>query len=434
VAYPIALSPETVVSLIIFLSFLGAILSAKLKTSYPTIIVVIGLALSLLRISGALQSIPFDRSNILGFVVPPMIFQAAMRTHIETFRTVEKTVISLAVFGVVISAIITGLVINVVTGVPLAVALMFGVIIAPTDPVSVVSLLKRVRSPERLTALLESEAYLNNATPVILYSVAASLSFNPTDLGAFAYNLLGGVGVGLLVSVVAELLYKLITEPLADTSFTIAVMFGSYVLAESFGMSGLMAVPIAGLYMGNRTMRTAMSEETRSTTTTFWEVATFMATSFAFLLIGLKTDFTLLITYAPVIIVAFLAILAARVISVYPIVGLAKIMREKIAHSWTRVIAFAGLRGAVSIALALSLPETPFRNMIVAMTFGVALLSLVVQPEIMKVYLRTDRLTSYGENEQQANAIQTPLLREPMFNNEAQLICHTRREADGKPA
>jgi CPA1 family monovalent cation:H+ antiporter len=422
VAEPVALSPEAVVSLIIFLSFLGAILSAKLKTSYPTIIIVIGLALSLLRIGGALQSIPFDRSIILGFVVPPMIFQAAMRTRIQTFRTVEKTVISLAIFGVVISAIITGLVINVVAGVPLAVALIFGVIIAPTDPVSVVSLLKRIRSPERLTVLLESEAYLNNATPVILYSVAASLSFNPTDLGTFAYNLLGGVGVGLLVSVVAELLYKLITEPLAETSFTIAVMFGSYVLAESFGMSGLMAVPIAGLYMGNRTMRTAMSEHTRSTMTTFWEVATFMATSLAFLLIGLKTDFTLLIAYAPAIIVAFLAILAGRVISVYPIVGLAKMMRENIPHSWTRVIAFAGLRGAVSIALALSLPETRFRNMIVAMTFGVALLSLVVQPEIMKVYLRTARLTSHGENEQQANAIQAPSPREPTFNNEAQGI------------
>jgi len=408
VADPVALSPATIVSLIIFLSFLGAILSAKLKTSYSTILIVIGLALSFLRIGGGLESIPFDGSMILGFVVPPMIFEAAMRTRIQTFRTVEKTVISLAIFGVVISAIITGLVINVVVGLPLSIALMFGVIIAPTDPVSVVSLLKRVRSPERLTVLLESEAYFNNATPVILYSVAASLSFNSVNLGTFAYDLLGGVGVGLVVSVVAELLHKLITEPLAETSFTIAVMFGSYALAESLGMSGLIAVPIAGLYMGNRTMRTAMSEETRNTMTKFWEVATFMATSFAFLLIGLKTDFTLLITYAPAITVAFLAILAARVISVYPVVGLAKMMREKIPHSWTRVIAFAGLRGAVSIALALSLPETPFKNMIVAMTFGVALLSLVVQAEIMQVYLGNARLTSCGENEQQPNTIRTP--------------------------
>jgi len=394
---PITWSPVTVVSLVIFLSFLGAILSSRLKVSYPMVIITIGLVLSILRVGGALQSVPFNSTVILGFVVPPIIFEAAMRTRLETFRTIEKTVISLAIFGVLISAIVTGLVLNIVTGLPLAVALMFGVIISPTDPVSVVSLLKRARAPERLTALLESEAYFNNATPVILYSVAASLSFNPVDLGTFAYNLLGGVGVGLAVSAIAELLHRLITEPMAETSFTIAVMFGSYALAESLGMSGLIAVPIAGLYMGNRTMRTAMSEETRTTMTKFWEVVTFMATSFAFLLIGLRTDFTLLITYAPVIMAAFLAILAARVISVYPIIRLARIMRENIPRSWTRIIAFAGLRGAVSIALALSLPETPFRNEIVAMTFGVALLSLVVQAEIMQVHFKTTKLTSYEE-------------------------------------
>jgi CPA1 family monovalent cation:H+ antiporter len=401
------MSPVTVVSLVIFLSFLGAILGAKLKVSYPTIIIAIGLVLSLLRV-GSTLSVPFDSTVILGFVVPPMIFEAAMRTRLQTFRTVEKTVISLAIIGVVISAIITGLVLNVATALPLSVALMFGVIISPTDPVSVVSLLKRARAPERLTALLESEAYFNNATPVILYSVAASLSFSSVSLSTFAYDLLGGVGVGLLVSAVAELLHKLITEPLAETSFTIAVMFGSYALAETLGMSGLIAVPIAGLYMGNRTMRTAMSEETRTTMTKFWEVITFMATSFAFLLIGLKTDFGLLITYAPFIMAAYLAILVARIISVYPIIGLAKIMREKIPHTWTRAITLAGLRGAVSIALALSLPEIPFKNVIVAMTFGVALLSLVVQAEIMQVYVRNAKLSSCGENEQQPNTRQTP--------------------------
>jgi monovalent cation:H+ antiporter, CPA1 family len=392
VADPVAWSPVTVVSLVIFLSFLGAILSSRLKVSYPTVIIAIGLALSILRVGGALQSVPFDSTVILGFVVPPMIFEAAMRTRLETFRTVEKTVISLAIFGVLISAIVTGLVLNIVTGLPLAVALMFGVIVSPTDPVSVVSLLKRVRAPERLTALLESEAYFNNATPVILYSVAASLSFNPFSLGTFAYNLLGGVGVGLLVSAVAELLHKLITEPLAETSFTIAVMFGSYALAESLGMSGLIAVPIAGLYMGNRTMRTAMSEETRTTMTKFWEVVTFMATSFAFLLIGLRTDFTLLITYAPFIAAAFLAILVARVVSVYPIIGLVNMMRERIPHSWTRLLAIAGLRGAVSVALALSLPESNFKDTIVAMTFGVALLSLMVQAEILQVFAKSMKL------------------------------------------
>ena len=117
-----------------------------------------------------------------------------------------------------------------------------------------------------------------------------------------------------------------------------------------------------------------------------------MATSFAFLLIGLKADFALLITYAPFILAAFLAILVARVVSVYPIIGLTNMMRERIPHSWTRLLAIAGLRGAVSVALALSLPESSFKDTIVAMTFGVALLSLVVQAEILQFSAKSMKL------------------------------------------
>ena len=386
-------SPLTVLSLIIVLSFLGAILSDKIKASYTTVMIAIGLVLSFLRIAGGLSGIAFDRTVILGLVVPPLIFEAAMRTRIETFRSVQKTVLSLAILGVVISAIVSGLVLNVVSGLPLAVALMFGVIVSPTDPVSVVHVLKKVRAPERLTTILETEAYFNNATPVVLYPIAISLSFSPLqNLGMFGYNLLGGVLVGLAVSAAAELLHRLITEPLAETSFTIAVMYGSYVFAESLGVSGLIAVPIAGLYMGNRTMRTAMSEETRTTMTKFWEVVTFMATSFAFLLLGLKADFRLLIVYSPLIITAFAAILVARIFSVYPIIWFTRVVGERIPSSWTRVIVFAGLRGAVSVALALSLPESPFKDIIVAMTFGVALLSLIPQAEILQVYVKRVKL------------------------------------------
>ena len=312
-----------------------------------------------------------------------------MRTRYEVFKTVRKTVVALAIFGVVISALISGAVLHVALGLPLAVALAFGVIVSPTDPVSVVNVLKRAKAPERLTTVLESEAYFNDATAVILYPVAVSLSFSPLQsISLFAYTLGGGVLVGLVVSGLAELLYRQVTEPLAETTFTIVVMFGSYLLAENLGVSGLVTVAIVGLYMGNRTMRTAMSEETRITMTKFWEVVAFMATSFAFLLLGLKADFGLLITFAPFILAAFAAILVARIFSVYPITLFTALLGERMERSWTKVLAFAGLRGAVSVALALSLPESSFKGTIVAMTFGVALLSLIVQGEILQGYLK----------------------------------------------
>jgi CPA1 family monovalent cation:H+ antiporter len=380
----------TVGLLVIVLSFLAAVLSEKLKISYTTILVIIGLVLSFLRIAGGLSEIPLDRSIILGLVVPPLIFEAAMRTRFEVFKTVRNTVLALAIFGVVISAILSGMVLNLALGLPLAVALTFGVIVAPTDPVSVVNILKRSKAPSRLVTLLETEAYFNDATAVILYPIAISLSFSPIQsVALFAYTFGGGILIGFIFSGIAELLHRLVTEPLAETSFTIAVMFGSYTFAESIGVSGLVAVAIAGLYMGNRTMHVAMSEETRTTMTKFWEVVTFLVTSLAFLLLGLKADVSLLAGFAPLVLAAFGAMLLGRLLSVYPIVALAGFVGEKIPASWTKVLAGAGLRGVISVALALSLPqELPFRETIVAMTFGVALLSLIVQGELLHVYLK----------------------------------------------
>jgi len=384
-----ATSPLTIALFVIILSFVAAILAEKLKVSYTTVLILIGFTVSFLGISGELGNIPLDRTIVLGLLVPPMIFQAAMRTRYETFRTIRKTVLALAVFGVVVSALASGAILNIGLGLPLAAALTFGVIVSPTDPVSVVNALKRMRAPERLTTILETEAYFNDATAVMLYPVALSVSFSPLhEVGVFAYTLGGGVVVGLLVSGIAEVLYRLVTEPLAETTFTIVVMFGSYLFAESLGVSGLVAVAIAGLYMGNRTMRIAMSEQTRETMATFWEIVTFVATSFAFLLLSLKADFRLMVTFSPFIIGACVVMFLSRAISVYPIVGLTSLMGEKIPSSWMKVLAMAGMRGAVSVALALSLPESPFKEEIVAMTFGVALVSLVVQGEFLRAYLK----------------------------------------------
>lgn len=385
-----AASPFLVVAMVvIFLSFVAVILSDKLKLAYTTILLSIGFVLSFLRASGGLGSIPLDNAIILGLVVPPIMFESAMRTRYSVLRPFQKTVWALAIFGVIISAIVSALILNVALGLPLAIALTFGVIISPTDPVTVVSALKRMKGPKALTTILESEANFNNVPAVILYPIAISLSLNPIQhISAFLIVFGGGILIGFFVSGVAEMLYRMITEPLAETSFTIAVMFGSYVFAESLGVSGLMAVAIAGLYMGNRTMRTAMSKETRETVSKFWKVVTFLATSFAFLLLGLKADFFLLLQFAPLVVAAFVAILFARVISVYPIVALTKLLGEKVPASWSRLLTIVGLRGVLSVALALSLPESSFKGMLVAMTFGVTLLSVIVQGELLDFYVR----------------------------------------------
>ena len=386
-------SPFTLVLVIITLSFVAAILSGKLRLSYGTVLISIGFVLSFLSVPTGLHDIPLDRDLMLGLLVPPLIFEAAMRTRYEVFKTVQRTVLVLAIFGVVVSALVSSVLLHVALGLPLIAAVAFGIIISPTDPVSVVNMLKSKKAPERLTTILESEAYLNDATAVILYPIAVSLTFSPLiSAGTFLYTLAGGILIGLLVSGVAELLYRLVTEPLAETMFTVVIMFGSYALAESLAVSGLVAVAIAGLYMGNRTMRTAMSDKTRETMVTFWDITAFMAASVAFLLVGLKADFRLLVAFAPLVIGAFGVVLLSRIVTVYPIVHLTSHLGERIPSSWTKVLAMAGLRGAVSVTLALSLPESALKETVVAMTFGVALLSLIVQGEFLRTRLKTASL------------------------------------------
>jgi CPA1 family monovalent cation:H+ antiporter len=313
--------------------------------------------------------------------------------------------LSLAIFGVILSALLTGLLLNLTLSFPLVVAFTFGVIVAPTDPVSIVNVLKRIKAPVGLTTILESEGYFNNAPAVVLYPIAISLTFSPLQSATlFVYNIGGGLLVGLVVSGAAELMYRLITEPLAETSFTIAVMFGSYFLAETVGASGLMAVAVAGLYMGNRTMKVAMSRNTRLTLTKFWEVTTFIVTSIAFLLLGLRTNLSLMLTYSPFIIGAFVLILLARAASVYPIVSVMRLLGEKLPSSWTRLLTVGGMRGVISVALALSLPnDFPFREEIIAITFGIALLSLIVQGELLEFYFKRTHLSEAKRVEDTSN-------------------------------
>jgi CPA1 family monovalent cation:H+ antiporter len=142
-------SALAILVLVVVHSFIASLLSDKLSVAYPTVMIAMGLVLSFLPLPGGISNIPISGDLILGLVIPPLIFESAMRTRFQTFRTVHKSVVGLAIFGVVISAFATALVLNLALRLPLTAALLFGLIISPTDPVTVVSVLKRVRAPQK---------------------------------------------------------------------------------------------------------------------------------------------------------------------------------------------------------------------------------------------------------------------------------------------
>jgi len=186
-------------------------------------------------------------------------------------------------------------------------------------------------------------------------------------------------------------LHKLLDDPFSDTALSVAVMFGSVVVANSLGVSGLIAAAVAGLYFGNITMRfeKIISPKVRTFTSNFWEMIAFFANSLAFLYLGLSMDLIRIGQNLPLIALAFVVVLAARAASTYPILGLTnKFTKENTPKTWRNVVMMGGMRGALSVALVATLPESEFKETLQTITFGVVLASLIIQYSVLARYIK----------------------------------------------
>jgi monovalent cation:H+ antiporter, CPA1 family len=247
---------------------------------------------------------------------------------------------------------------------------------------------------------MEFEASFNDATGLIVFSsilaVVLGVSTNNgsgdgissliSESEHFAIVYLGGAGVGLGIAIATNKLHSLMNDPFSETALTIASVFGSVVLANSLGVSGLVAVAVAGLYFGNITVKREayMSLKVRTTVFNFWEIIAFLANSAAFLYLGVSMNIVSIGQNIGLIILAFGIIFLARIISTYPILSfITKFTREKIPSAWRHIVVLGGMRGALSVALVASLPaediSSNMKNLIATLTFGVVLLSLIIQ-------------------------------------------------------
>jgi CPA1 family monovalent cation:H+ antiporter len=282
------------------------------------------------------------------------------------------------------------------TELPLQVALVFGALVAATDPVAVVALFRRLGAPRRLQVLLESESLLNDGTAIVMFGLMLSAtlqgSFNwGAGITQFITVAGGGVVVGLIFGLSISEFIKRVDDSLVETTLTTVLAFGSYLLAESLHVSGVLAVVVAGIISGNTSQR-YMSASTRIVVHNFWEYAAFVTNSFVFLLIGLAIDLKVLFENWQAIAWAILAALIARLVSTY---GFSLFGRE-LPFRWKHVLFWGGLRGAITLALALSLPNEGIfvqeREKLQAMAFGLTLFTLLVQGFSMDWFLKRLKL------------------------------------------
>jgi CPA1 family monovalent cation:H+ antiporter len=331
-----------------------------------------------------------------------------MRIDREQFKAIRVSSLLLSTAGVALATIIGGLLLSYLAHLPAIVAFAFAALIAPTDAAIVIEVFKRVNIPKPLATLMQSEASFNDATGVIIFSSILALAASQgsslsatsqTEInvniietaGHFALLFFGGIAVGLGISLGARVLHKLMDEPFSETALSVAVLFGSVAVANAFGLSGLVAAAAAGLYFGSLVMkrRDVVSEKTVTYVSNFWEMIAFFANSVAFLYLGLSMDMTRIGQNLPLIVLAFAIVLAARAASTYPILAAThRFTKEKTSRQWRNIVMIGGMRGALSVALVATLPESEFKDILKTITFGVVLSSLIIQYPVLSRYIR----------------------------------------------
>ena len=384
------LSTETLIIELLLIASLVAIVVRRLHIPYTVALVVVGLFLT----TQSPLNFELTPELILALFVPPLVFEAAFHLNLTELRRNLTPILLMAVPGVLLTTFIVGGIVSFGTGLALPVALVFGSLVAATDPVAVVSLFRLLGVPKRLSVLVEGESLFNDGTALVLFNLMLAIAitgeFNLiSGVLEFIKVAVGGVMLGLLLGWVISRLIARIDDYLIEITLTTVLAYGSYLLAEQLHFSGVLAVVAAGLITGNLGPQ-GMSPTTRIVLYNFWEYITFLVNSLVFLLIGLDVDIWALFQSWQPIAWSIGAVLVARIIVVYGLGWITNRISEPVSMRWRHIIAWGGLRGALSLALALSLPATfgEDRFLLRTMAFGVALFTLLIQATTMRPLVR----------------------------------------------
>jgi CPA1 family monovalent cation:H+ antiporter len=379
------------------------------RLPYTVALVLVGLVLSLFP---DFLGIPISSELILAILVPPLIFEASLHIRWAELRDNLIPILLLAVVGVAASTVIVAEIVTIILGqeggegVPFTAAIAFGALISATDPVAVVAFFRSLGVSKRLALLVEGESLLNDGVAIVIFGLAVGLietvppgeaasTLGPVSgiILSFLEVSLGGLSVGIILGfVVSQIILRNVDDALIETATTVALAFGSYVAAEQFHLSGILAVVAAGIFVGNIGTQNT-SPTTRVTLDNFWEFMAFVANSLVFLLIGLRIEIQQFQAYLFPVVIAVVAVLLSRAIVVYAMTGLNNVINRRafIPMAYRHVMFWGGLRGAISLALALTLPvffDARVSEELQLMTFGVVLFTLLVQGTTISGLLR----------------------------------------------
>ena len=368
--------------LLLLVAAVVGVLVQRIPIPYVVALALIGLGAGSL-VGG--QPFHLTHSLILFVLLPGLLFEAAFHLRWSQLRQNLPAVVLLTTLGVLLTTAITGLLGHLALQLSLPLAILFGAMVSPTDPVAVVAVFRRLGVPERLGNLVEAESLFNDGTGVVLFTIAVSAMGNgnltvSSAIIDFLRLTVGGVACGLAIGLLLSLVTARIDDPQVEISLTGLASYGGYLVAEYLNFSGILCVVCSALVLGNYGRPRGMSEATQGAVHAFWSYIAFFLNSLIFVLIGLDVPRAGLLQHIGVIGVAAVIVLVARAFTVYGLMALLLPVGRRVNLRWQHLTVWSGIRGAVAVALLLSLDSreadlAQVRDIV----YGVVLASIVVQ-------------------------------------------------------
>lgn len=378
-------------TLLLLIAAVVAMLTRRLRLPYSVGLVAAGIILAFLPFA---PRIVLTKELLFTALLPPLLFEAAYYIHWDRLRRNFPIIVVLATFGVLLSAFATATGMHYLMHWQWIAALIFGVLIAATDPVSVIATFKEAKVQGRLLVLVEAESLLNDGTAAVAFGVVAVMAsgqrLSSIEITTMLLKTIGGgILCGGSIALGALLLAGRTDDHLVEITFTTVAAYGSFLFADHFGLSGVLATITAGLVMSNFKPLDGISARGKDAVHTFWEYAAFVANSLIFLMIGMHEAHQ---NFAAIWLSAGAAIVLvtlSRAVAIYACCF--AFFRSSLRVTWKHqhVLFWGGLRGALALALALGLPpEVPLREEIITISFAVVAFSVFVQGLTMTPLLR----------------------------------------------
>jgi CPA1 family monovalent cation:H+ antiporter len=394
----VAAFPFGSIGVLLIVACLMAMISRRFRLPYSVGLVAAGVGIAYLPTAPA---IPLSRDLIFYVFLPPLVFEAALQLEWKPFRRELPITLLLALAGVAIAASVVAAGMHWIIGWSWIGAALFGVLIAATDPVSVIASFRELKVEPRLSMLVESESLLNDGVAAVGFAVLVGIAGTGSATAAavvpaFLWTMIGGVLIGGIVAAAVLVVAGRTNDHLVEITLTTIAAYASFLTAEHLHASGVLACVAAGLVVGNVGWLGAISDEGREHVMSAWDYFAFLANSFVFFLIGLHEAAQPIHQLGWRIgVTAILLVLLGRVLAVYPLSALFRSTRLAIPVGYQHVLVWGGLRGALALALALALPPSvPERLPIIVTAFLVVAFSIFAQGLTMPLLIRGLRLAA----------------------------------------